>query len=81
MKLIDYHVILKDIEREFRMVRQWIEMESYMNVAESAIRAERLIELLEVYNCGSVGGFDKWQTKRGTLQERYQWLVDKGREE
>lgn len=42
-----------------------------------AKKAEILIEVLEVHNCGSVGGYDKGQPFSYDLLGRYEWLVKK----
>lgn len=40
-------------------------------------KAEALIELLEVADCGSVGGFDHGQPRPKDLYDRYDWLKNK----
>jgi hypothetical protein len=49
--------ILTEILEDFQSMYQWVivDPESY---AKYANKAESLIELLEVVDCGSVGGFD-----------------------
>jgi len=42
-------------------------------------RAEALIELLEIQDCGSTGGYDKGQEDNYTLQDRLNWLQGKYR--
>ena len=46
-------------------------------------KAAALIELLEIHNCGSVGGFDVAQNSLGqnrTLRQRYEWLKEHRRD-
>lgn len=71
-------IILKNIEKSLSAIKQWSEMQQWENAAKYAAKADALIELLEVDDCGSIGGFD---AKRGqdrdrhwTLTERYDWL-------
>lgn len=70
--------ILKNIKESLSAITQWSEMQHWENAAKYAAKAEALIELLEVDDCGSIGGFD---AKRGqnrdrhwTLTKRYDWL-------
>lgn len=39
--------------------------------------AQTLIELVEVYDCGSVGGFSVGQKKNHLLRDRLDFLIDK----
>ena len=55
----------------------WAENKSYDIVLRSEASAECLIELLEVADCGSIGGFDKGQEYRSNLFERWDWLIKK----
>lgn len=70
--------ILKMIESELQSIAQWAGMAIWENAAKYAARAEVLIELLEIDDCGSTGGFDtqRNQGRRGfhTLYSRYEWL-------
>ena len=74
--------ILIDIYFNLGLVRQWREVLSpgwSENVSKYMHIAEALIELLEVQDCGSTGGFDRHQTdeQRDTLYDRFVWLVNK----
>jgi len=40
-------------------------------------KAESLIELLEIHDCKSVGGFDKGQPHPGNIFDRFDWLCKK----
>ena len=74
--------ILKRIDENMQQVRQWVDMAEYALAATYQAKAEALVEVLEIADCGSVGGFD---TKRGQpsvssvkgrdrLQMRIDWL-------
>ena len=79
-ELLTYEGILKEIDRNLQGVQQWLEHDDQLlRAAEYRIAAKTLIELLEVYNCGSVGGYDKDQPPYQTIQDRYNWLVNHNR--
>lgn len=73
--------IIEAIEDAFRMEKQWKgSRTSYHCAAEYAARAKGLIELLEVHDCGSIGGFDPEDPnkgKRNSLESRLEWLKEK----
>lgn len=71
--------ILGTIEDNLETRDQWKESESWSNVLQYHNQAEALIELLEVSDCGSSGGFDKGQTEdhRRNLWARFNWLRHK----
>jgi hypothetical protein len=46
------------------------------NVAKYAYKAQALIEMLEIHDCGSVGGFGNGHTGSHNLENRYQWLKE-----
>jgi len=72
--------ILQEIFNNFQQMSQWITSmpESYL---KSHNQAEQLIELLEVEDCGSVGGFDRENpliNKTGfNLYDRFLTLLNK----
>ena len=87
-KPIPYEVILNAIEDYLTRAYQWRE-EPYnpdwaSSVAEYLHKAETLIELLEIANCGHVGGFDHVGRHRqedmleyhNDLKGRFRWLKD-----
>jgi hypothetical protein len=84
---IPVQVILDAIEVELRMVYQWsvqfaekrINVGFSSNVLQYMQKAEALIELLEVHDCGSVGGFDEGNKGLYSLEERYEALKEKER--
>lgn len=78
-KALTYDGILEAIEGEIQMVDQWRCSENLDLASTHYQRAEALIELLEVHNCGSTGGFDKGQQDSGSrsLQARFEWLRGK----
>jgi hypothetical protein len=51
-------VILKNIAKYLDSAKQWRNGHQFDNAYKYASKAEALIELLEVQDCGSVGGFD-----------------------
>ena len=53
---------------------------SILNNAESLIKASALIELVEVFDCGSVGGFGQGYTGNRSLESRLEWLERKYQE-
>jgi len=74
--------VLKAVRDNLLSIEQWVRMRHWDKAAEYAARAEALIELLEVDDCGSVGGFDKLRRQleslgRGprNLQQRMEWLA------
>lgn len=73
--------ILQEIFYNFQQMSQWIILESYSKYYH---RAEQLIELLEVEDCGSVGGFDEKNptiNKTGfRLYDRFLTLLKKKRD-
>jgi hypothetical protein len=61
-------------------MKQWqsapANVDFIMNVAEYAKKAEALIEMLEIHDCGSVGGFGNGHNGSHNLETRYQWLTE-----
>ncbi len=68
--------ILGTINEKLETIDSWKEGESWHYVLQYHNQAEALIELLEVSDCGSVGGYAKGQTEahRRTLRARFNWL-------
>ena len=50
-------LILQSIFDDFQQITQW--NDDYVGRLEYTHKAEALIEVLEITDCGSVGGFDK----------------------
>lgn len=73
--------ILDTAFEELQMTEQWLRArnpEWASSYVQHINRAEALIELVEVFDCGSVGGFGKGQPQqRQNLFERWLWLRDK----
>jgi len=72
--------ILKTIGDHFQGVIQWSrhhDADWAENVVQYLHQAEALIELLEVFDCGSIGGFDSFQPPPRTLFDRWDWLFRK----
>ncbi len=51
-------LLLNSIFRKFRLIKQWTPSDIVI-ASKYAIQAESIIEILEIDDCGSVGGFDK----------------------
>jgi hypothetical protein len=69
--------ILKAIRANLAAIEQWSEMEDYGRSYYYSSKAEALIELLEVDDCGSIGGFDDVRGQPEgyqSLKSRYKWL-------
>lgn len=79
--------ILDAIEEEIKLMYQWsgqfakkrVKAEFVESSIAHAHRAEALIELLEVHDCGSVGGFDEGHKGLYSIEERYAFLRKKNR--
>jgi hypothetical protein len=74
---LTYRGVLDGIEACLEGRNQWLEYEGWARAIEYENQAIGLIELLEVHNCGSIGGFDKGQPSPYSLEERWDWLVRK----
>jgi hypothetical protein len=76
--LLTYNGIVRLIENELANRQQWLDMNSLSRALEYENRALALIELLEVHNCGSIGGFDRGQqlkqSDKPSILERWEWL-------
>lgn len=73
--------IFDTIEHDFAMVKQWKGLECWDWVIHYETRIQCLIELIEVLDCGSHGGFDSRDPMRGKhgyktkgLRSRFEWL-------
>jgi hypothetical protein len=89
----DRATILKAIRSELNQMNQWGREQFVQNRVDPGfagqafkymLRAEALIALLEVHDCGSYGGYDPAcpETDGGrkslrSLQQRYEWLTRK----
>jgi hypothetical protein len=80
MKL-DEPAVLATIAEHLECRDQWLESGHLASAMEYEFKAEGLIELLEVVNCGSIGGFDKGQPDarvvKDSTRERFNWLKRK----
>lgn len=82
-------LLLNRIEQSLNAVYQWgsqiAEKRMKTSYVEAAFgylhQAEALIELLEVFDCGSVGGFDEGQQGLYSLEERFDFLRNKHKHE
>jgi len=78
--MITRKTILIQIGEHLTSMNQWALYENYDYASKYANKAESLIELLEVYDCGSVGGYDEGQHElmpHASLHQRYSWLYNK----
>jgi hypothetical protein len=73
--------ILKRIDGHLQQIAQWAGMQDYARAAHYQTKAEALIEILEVDDCRSSGGFDKARGQGSVplgmkgLQVRRDWLA------
>jgi acyl-CoA-binding protein len=70
-------MILNHIKEHLASMKQWADSKNYDYAYQSQAKAESLIELLEVNDCGQMGGFDKNQPHTHNLKDRYKWLLGK----
>ena len=75
---ISRETILDTIAGLLQDVMQWsANPEWASNVVEHYEKATALIELLEVDDCGSIGGHDKNQPRASNIFDRWDWLYRK----
>jgi len=79
LEFIAISTIKKEIRGELSQMTQWDGFDDAPTRAKYYYRLESLVELLEVRNCGSVGGFDSEQTGRFySLRQRAEFVLNKG---
>jgi hypothetical protein len=80
MNAVDRIKVLNRIGDHFQMIIQWHGIKK-PSCSESTTqyfnKAMALIELLEIEDCGSTGGYDKGQPPASTLFDRWDWLYRK----
>ena len=69
--------LLERCAEERDMSKQWKSITTASNAAEHAAKAIALLELAEVADCGSVGGFGKGQKYSNQFEDRLNWLLNK----
>lgn len=73
-----YALAVKNARENFEQAHEWSKPEAgadYHAVSLKRLYAcEALVELLEEFNCGSVGGFDKGQVHQ-SLKSRIAWVA------
>lgn len=74
---ISRDTVLKSIGDHLAQIAQWAELHSYDFVVKDYLRAEALIQLLEIEDCGSYGGYDKNQPSARHIFDRFDWLCKK----
>jgi len=74
-------LLLTEIKSAIQQVEQWHEAPFADGFADNTAgyfhQLEALVELLEIYDCGSTGGFGKDQPDNLNLKERADWLLKK----
>lgn len=73
MKLTEV-AVLAMIQEHLKCRDQWLAMHCLDSACEYERKAEGLIELIEVVNCGSVGGHDEGQPQANNVDDRFAWL-------
>lgn len=73
-------LILPQVQEAYESKAQWLDAMDYDNVAKYHHQLEALLELIEVANCGSTGGFDTFNGKDqrdllGSIDSRYSWVL------
>jgi len=86
VRIIDVKTLLGTALEHLQQIVQWDKKVPH-NMAKYADKAEALIEVVEVYDCGSIGGFGKGQRNdKGILvysdiyeeiYARWLWLAEK----
>ena len=76
LQMIPRQTIVEKLVEHKEAMEQWLENTDLEEAVDYKIKMEALMELLETFDCGSVGGFDKNQTDR-TFEGRYKWLINK----
>lgn len=74
--------VLKLIDRHFQQVAQWARLGDFPRAAEYQAKTEALVELLEIDDCGSSGGYDRKRNQpnpstlagQDRLSMRINWL-------
>ena len=71
--------LLESALEELDLVIQWSEPPffDFASGARYMARAEAIIELVEVWDCGSTGGYSDGQPETNNLFERWLWLAKK----
>jgi hypothetical protein len=72
-----FKLALNDIEHEIQQWHQWDNPDSIDFRHRHYHKLEALVELLEVWDCNSVGGFGKGESRSLDLLERAGWLLNK----
>lgn len=70
--------VLPCAQEEWEMYNQWMP-DNFPTAISHYFKMEALVELLEVANCGSTGGFDDGQPDDHSLSlaKRYSWLKER----
>lgn len=76
-KLIDNKLFFKKLAGGFSLIYQWMDSGNLENALKYKTQTEALLELAEVEECGSIGGFDKGQPRSKSLGDRFEWIAKK----
>lgn len=81
--MVTNKTIKDEIKKAIEGMEQWSDMGLPEYIYKYSVRLKTLVELLEVDNCGSVGGYDKGQNIKGNhysadnLINRAKWVLSK----
>ncbi len=75
-KIMICYLLIEATEERDQML-QWACLKKYQLAAKFEARFEKVLELMEVLDCGSVGGFGKGQPSTSCLLNRLVWLKTK----
>lgn len=71
-------LLLESIHDRAQRYEQQVQLkEGFSGPYENEQRLEALVELLEIFDCGSVGGFSKGQPEMRSVFDRARWLLKK----
>ena len=77
------HLLLKEIESSIQQVEQWSKHLYADGFAENTLKymnhLEAYVEVLEIYDCDSTGGFGAGESHQLDLLGRAKWLLKKYR--
>ncbi len=71
------HYLLEEAKTEYGMMLQEVKSRNYQSAAEYSTRFNKVVEMIEVLDCGSVGGFGVNQPYTKAMPARYLWLKTK----
>jgi len=80
MGALTLEAVKVEIRSNLRQIAQWDSFDQINAKAKYYYKLESLVELLEVFECGSVGGFGTGQSrdKHYSLKERAEYVLNLG---